>query len=157
MAAPRTYEERRSHALKLLKAPEADAWVATASADGVTHMVPLSIGWTDGTVVLVTESRSVTAKNLRPSTKVRLGLGGTRDVVMVVAELVGAHALADAPEPLVSAFAQQSGWDPRGDGDADKFRLYELRPVTIQAWREANEIVGRTLMTAGAWVGEPTA
>ena len=37
MAAPRTYEERRSHALKLLKAPEADAWVATASADGVTH------------------------------------------------------------------------------------------------------------------------
>ncbi len=27
-----------------------------------------------------------------------------------------------------------------------------LRPVRLQAWREANEIKGRTLMRDGAWV-----
>jgi hypothetical protein len=27
-----------------------------------------------------------------------------------------------------------------------------LRPVRIQAWRESDEIAGRTLMRDGAWV-----
>lgn len=152
MAAPRGYEERRAHALKLLKAPEADAWVATASADGVAHMVPLSIGWAEGHIVLVTESRSVTARNLRPSSPVRLGLGGLRDVVMIVAEVVGDHALDDSPDEFLSVFTAQSGWDPRGGSDAGLFRLFVLRPVTVQAWREANEITGRTLMKDGEWL-----
>jgi len=27
-----------------------------------------------------------------------------------------------------------------------------LRPLRVQAWREANEIAGRTLMRDGAWL-----
>jgi hypothetical protein len=30
--------------------------------------------------------------------------------------------------------------------------FFVLRPVRIQAWRESNEIPGRTLMRKGRWV-----
>ena len=151
MKAPRPYEQRKADTLELLAARGADAWVATASPDGVAHMVPLSIAWTGEHIVLVTESRSATVRNLRASGRARVGLGATRDVVMIVAELTAEHALADAAH-LVSAFAAQSDWDPREGADADAYRLLELRPVQIQAWREANEISGRTLMTNGQWI-----
>ncbi len=151
MAEPRTFEQRKADALTQLEASSADAWVATASPDGRAHMVPLSIGWCAGRIVLVIESRSVTAKNLVASKMARLGMGGTRDVVMVVAELVGNHGLASSPPELVSAFASQSGWDPTDSPDAVAYRLLELRPLRIQAWREANELTGRTLMRNGDW------
>jgi len=31
-------------------------------------------------------------------------------------------------------------------------RFLVLRPLRIQAWREVNELPGRTLMRAGAWL-----
>lgn len=80
-----------------------------------------------------------------------MALGGTRDVVMIIAELVGDYALATAPRNLVSSFASQSGWDPTESSDADEYRLFELRPARIQVWREANELAGRTLMRDGEW------
>ena len=89
------------------------------------------------------------------SRRARLGIGATRDVVMVLAELKADHALPVAPSELVRAFAEQSGWDPSGDSNADDYRLLELKPVQIQAWREANELSGRTLMKNGEW-GAPT-
>jgi hypothetical protein len=138
--------------LALLAATGADAWVATASTDGVAHMVPLSIGWTEERIVLVTESRSATARNLSASNRARLALGGTRDVVMIVAELMAEFSIADAPPPLLRALASQSGWNPSNELDADAYRLLELRPVQVQAWRQGNEIVGRTLMRAREWV-----
>lgn len=133
--------------------PEADAWVATASANGVPHLVPLSIGWTGERIVLVTESRSLTARNLVASGQARLALGGSRDVVNVSAELVADYAMADAPASLLGAFSSQSGWNPATGTDADTFRLLELRIVRIQTWRGANEISGRTLMRNGEWGG----
>jgi hypothetical protein len=102
-------------------------------------MVPLSIGWTEE---LVTESRSATARNLRASNRARVALGGTRDVVMIVAELMAEYSIADAPPPLLRAFASQSGWNASNEPDADAYRLLELRPVQVQAWRQGNEIVG---------------
>jgi hypothetical protein len=99
----------------------------------------------------VTETRSVTAKNVLHATRARLAVGGTRDVVMIDTELAGDHALGDAPAPLVEAFISQSGWDPRNDSNATAYRLFELRPVRLQAWREGNEITGRTLMRNAAW------
>jgi hypothetical protein len=152
VAAPRGPEQRKADALALLSAPAADAWVATASSDGQAYLVPLSIGWTGASIVLVTEARSVTAKNLLRASGSRLAVGGTRDVVMIDAELVGDHAMLDAPAPLVEAFVSQSGWDPRNDSNAAGYRLFELRPVQLQAWREANEIAGRTLMRNAIWV-----
>lgn len=152
MDPPRGTEERKADALALLAAPAADAWVATASADGQAYLVPLSIGWTGESIVLVTEARSATAKNLLRASRTRLAVGGTRDVVMIDAELSGEHAVLDAPAPLVEAFVTQSGWDPTKDSNAADYRLFELRPVQLQAWREANEIAGRTLMRNASWV-----
>jgi hypothetical protein len=156
MAEPRPYEQRKADTLVALAAPGADAWVATASTGGVAHLVPLSIGWSDGCLVLVTESRSVTVRNLGASRQARVALGGTRDVVLIVADMTADHAIADAPPRLLRAFASQSGWDPGAGSDADAYRLLELQPVRIQAWREGNEIAGRTLMSDGEWVdGSP--
>jgi general stress protein 26 len=152
MAEPRTNEQRKADTIAVLAATGADAWVATASTDGVAHMVPLSIGWTEERIVLVTESRSATARNLRSSNRARVALGGTRDVVMIVAELMAEYSIADSPPLLLRAFASQSGWNPSNEPDADAYRLLDLRPVQVQAWRQGNEIVGRTLMRGREWV-----
>jgi hypothetical protein len=156
--APRPFEERKRHALELLGAPAADAWVATGSPDAPGYLVPLSIGWTGTAIALVTERRSLTARNLTSNGAARLAVGGTRDVVMVDTTLVATHALTDpAAAPLLDVFAAQSDWDPRGSTNVDAYAVYELRPERIQAWREANELAGRTLMRDGAWLVEEQA
>ena len=43
----------------------------------------------------------------------------------------------------------QADWDPRRDTG---YVFLVLRPVRVQAWREANEIAGRTLMRDGSWL-----
>ncbi len=49
----------------------------------------------------------------------------------------------------VTAYVGQADWDPRrGTG----YVFLVLRPVRVQAWREANEIAGRTLMRDGIWL-----
>ena len=42
--------------------------------------------------------------------------------------------------------------DPQAWGD--EYVLVVLRPERIQAWREANEIAGRTILRDGAWLAE---
>jgi hypothetical protein len=151
--APRPFEERKQHALELLGAPAADAWVATGSTDAPGYLVPLSIGWTGTAIALVTERRSLTARNLASNGAARLAVGGTRDVAIVDTTLVGTYALTDpAAAPLLDVFAAQSDWDPRGSAHVDAYAVYQLRPQRIQAWREANELAGRTLMRDGAWL-----
>jgi hypothetical protein len=150
MAPPRPLEQRTADTLALLAEPGADIWVATASANAVVHLVPLSYGWTGDRIVLSTESSTVTARNLVDSGKARLGTGGTRDVVMIDAELETVHPVGDVPEEVARSFVTQSDWDPRPEGDPYVFLV--LRPVRIQAWREANELAGRTLMRDGVWL-----
>jgi hypothetical protein len=157
MDEPRPFEQRKRDAVAILSAPAADAWVATASADGQAYLVPLSIGWTGESIVLVTPRRSPTARNLSASSRGRLALGGTRDVVMIDAALARAVDIDAAPSALLATFASQSGWDPRGESDADQYEVFELRPVRVQAWREANELAGRTLMRDGGWIDQPVA
>jgi hypothetical protein len=156
MAAPRPHGQRRADALAILTAPAADAWVATASASGGAYLVPLSIGWTGDSVVLVTLRRSPTAHNLRSAPGVRLGLGGTRDVVLIDGDVITIADLETAPDALVDAFAAQSGWDPRQDSNAADYQVFEVRPVQLQAWREANELRGRTLLRDGEWLDDPS-
>jgi hypothetical protein len=150
MAPPRTLDQRTADTLALLAEPGADIWVATASANGDAHLVPLSYGWTGDRIVLSTDSSMVTARNLVNAGKARLGTGGTRDVVMIDAELDSVHPVGDVPEDVATSFVSQSDWDPRPQGDPFVFLV--LRPVRIQAWREANELAGRTLMREGAWL-----
>jgi hypothetical protein len=60
------------------------------------------------------------------------------------------HPVGEAPAAVTEPFIRQSDWDPRKQGDPYVFLV--LRPVRIQAWRESNEISGRTLMRDGAWL-----
>ncbi|PJJ53456.1 pyridoxamine 5'-phosphate oxidase [Mumia flava] len=135
----------------MLATPAIDVWVATASAAGAPHLVPVSLAWVGERAVIAVQARSVTARNLLTSGTARLGVGPTRDVVMIDAELDRSGTATDDPA-LAAAYAAQADWDPR---DGDDYLYLVLRPVRMQAWREANEIEGRTLMRGGRWL-DPT-
>lgn len=149
-APPRSRAGRRADVLAKFEATEADVWVATGSAQGAAHLVPLSYAWDGQRIVVATEPRLLTARNLAASRIARLGFGPTRDVVIVDAVLDKILDVAAAPGELADAYARQSGWDPRDETDPYVFFL--LRPDRIQAWREANELAGRTLMRDGNWL-----
>ncbi|MGY1618282.1 hypothetical protein ACI797_16205 [Geodermatophilus sp. SYSU D00691] len=63
------------------------------------------------------------------------------------AALAGPDVAAD--EALGAAYVAQADWDPRR---SPGYVFLVLRPVRLQAWREADEIPGRTLMRDGAWL-----
>jgi hypothetical protein len=131
----------------MLATPAIDVWVASASGAGAPHLVPLSLAWVDERVVIAVETSSVTARNLAASGVARLAVGPTRDVVMIDAALENTVDVAD--EPLSAAYVAQADWDPR---TSSGFVFLVLRPVRVQAWREANELPGRTLMRDGCWL-----
>src|SRR6516165_11803896 len=151
---PRTREQRRADTLAKLTAPAADVWVASAAADadGRAHgyLVPLSLAWIEERVVLATEADSVTARNLTSHRRARLGLGPTRDVVMIDAELEHVYGADEVPAGLAQGYAVQADWDPREAGGQMLFLV--LRPLRIQAWREVDELPGRALMCDGTWL-----
>jgi hypothetical protein len=132
----------------MLAAPAIDAWVATASAFGRPHLVPLSLAWVDDRVVVAVEESSVTARNVLAAGVARLGVGPTRDVVMIDAVLEK-WVDAAADDAIGERYAAQADWDPRGD---EGYLFLVLKAVRVQAWREANEIAGRTLMRDGVWL-----
>lgn len=146
----RPLEQRKADSLAKLGAEGADIWVATASPAGDAHLVPLSLCWDDDRVVVATERGTRTFENLAASGRARLALGPERDVVMIDAVLVSVVDVADAPHALADAYADQADWDPREAGDGYVYVV--LAPERIQAWREADEIAGRTLMRDGHWL-----
>ena len=146
MAERRTAEQRKIDTLAKLGEHGADVWVASSSESGTPYLVPLSFAWVEGEVIIALERTSRTARNIEDAVDVRLGFGPTRDVVMIDAyhdetEDVDSSTWADA-------YAAQADWDPRGIAGMVFMRL---RPKRIQAWRESNELQGRTLMTNGHW------
>jgi Pyridoxamine 5'-phosphate oxidase len=138
---------RKADALALLVTPAIDVWVATASAAGAPYLVPLSLAWVDDRVVIAVEQTSLTGRNLIASGAARLAVGPTRDVVMIDAVLEQTVDVTD--EALGAAYVAQADWDPRTSGG---YVFLVLRPVRVQAWREANELAGRTLMRDGRWL-----
>ena len=148
-APPRDRTTRKADTLAMLATPAIDVWVATASATGDPWLVPLSLAWVDQRVVIALESSSPTAQNLTASGAARLGIGPTRDVVLIDAVLEKVVDVS-SDDPVGAAYAAQADWDPRG---LVGYVFLVLRPVHVQAWRESNEIPGRTLMRDGAWLG----
>jgi hypothetical protein len=145
---PRDAAERRADVLARLNAPVADCWVATADGHE-PYLVPLTMAWFDERIVLATARRSPTARNIAAHGRARVGLGPTRDVILIDAVLDAVIPVAEAGA-VGEAYARQNDWDPREAGDSYVFLM--LRPEGIQAWREQNEIPGRTLMRDGRWV-----
>jgi len=143
--APRPRDVRRADTLARF-ASDVDCWVSTAAPDGVPYLTPLSYLWDGETFLLSTVASSPTAQNLVRSGSVRLGFGATRDVVLVSGEVT--QVVPD--DATASAFAAATGFDPREE--PQEYAYLAVRPVTVQAWREANELAGRTLMKDGLWL-----
>jgi hypothetical protein len=114
------------------------------------YLVPVSLAWIDERVVIAVEVDSRTARNINAHGVTRLGVGPTRDVVIIDAVVEAAISQDDVPPALADRYAEQADWEPRSAGG--QYVYLVLRPDVIQAWREANELAGRTLMRGGAWV-----
>lgn len=152
--APRDPAQRKRDALALLTRPAVDVWVATAGAGEAgaePYLVPLSLAWIDEQAVVAVDGTSRTARNLQSTGTARLGVGPTRDVVLLDVRLDRVLAVDDpAADEVAERYAAQADWDPRTAGPA--YRYLVLRPHRIQAWREVDELPGRTLMRDGVWV-----
>ncbi|MGR6322752.1 pyridoxamine 5'-phosphate oxidase family protein [Micromonospora soli] len=146
---PRSLEQRWTDTRHRLE-HDVDVWVATADpADATPYLVPLSFLWDGETLLLSTAEHSPTGRNLRDTGRVRLGIGPTRDVVMVegTVEMLRAEEL---PDGVGDAFAAKTGFDPR----RSRYPYFRVRPERIQAWREVNEIADRDLLRNGQRVTE---
>jgi hypothetical protein len=153
---PRSTEQRKIDTLAILQVPRTDVWVATASrgdsaaSAAQAHLVPLSMAWVGERVVIALERSSRTAQNLAETGQARLAVGPTRDLVMIDVVVDTIVAVADVDLALVDAYTAQTQWDPRSE--SAPLVCITLRPLRIQAWRQANELTGRTLMRNGAWL-----
>ena len=146
---PRTPEQRKQDALDRLER-DTDAWVATADpGSGTPYLVPLSFLWDGETLLVATPSASPTSRNLRATGKVRLGIGPTRDLVLIQATVPAPVAASDIPGEVGDAFAAKAGFDPR---QLTGYLYFRIHPQRLQAWREANELTGRDLMRDGRWL-----
>lgn len=144
----RSREQRKQDVLEHLE-KDTDAWVSTASADGVPALVPLSFVWDRESLLMATRRTNPTAVNLTPAGQARIALGPTRDVVLIeaTAELIEG---ADLPAESADAFAAKlNGWDLRG---RSAWVYLRFTPYAVKAWREVNELAERDLMADGRWL-----
>lgn len=144
--AARSTAQRKADLLELL-AREEDAWVVSASATGEAYLIPLSYHWNGSQLVFATLEDSKTARNLRRAGRARISLPSTRDVVIVEGPV--AFIPADADPALADAFAARLTWDPRQEPQT--YVYLTLTPEFIQAWRDVEELTGRTIMRGGIW------
>jgi hypothetical protein len=147
-ADPRSRAQRRRDTEYRL-AHDIDLWVATASADGAPHLVPLSFDWDGEALLVATPTDSPTGRNLAATQAVRLGLGETRDVTMIDGD-VEVHEMDGLPQEQGNRFAARAGFDPRAL--TTPYRWFRILPRRIQAWREADELPDRELMRDGRWL-----
>ncbi|MHB1475796.1 MAG: pyridoxamine 5'-phosphate oxidase family protein [Dermatophilaceae bacterium] len=145
MTAPRTVDQRIMDARKRLE-HDVDAWVATTSPDR-PWLIPLSLLWHQNQLLFATSASSPTAVNIGLVPRVRVALGGVRDVVIIDgdADLAPSATLSSAE---VDAYRAKHNSDPRTWADT----VIRVAPLRIQVWREENELAGRTLMRNGVWV-----
>jgi hypothetical protein len=145
---PRSPEQRRKDTLLRLE-HDVDVWVSTGDpGTGMPYLIPLSFLWDGSTVLIATPEHSPTSRNLQATGRVRLGLGLTRDVVLIEGSV---QPLADGElsKEVGDAFADKTGFDPR---ELSAYRYFRVTPVRVQAWREVNELAGRDLMRDGEWL-----
>ena len=137
----RTLEQRKVDTLRRLEI-DVDCWVATASDEsGTPWLIPLSFLWDGASLLIATPTTSPTARNLVSSGKVRLGIGPTRDLVLIegtAQALVGGELSRETGD----AFAAKAGFDPRDL--KTPYTYFRIVPERIQAWREADELTAAT-------------
>ncbi len=146
--ANRTTEQRIADTIKRLES-EPNVWIATASPTGAPHLVPLSLGWFEGMILVATPTGTPTARNVAATGLARASLESAGDVVIIEAEAT-AVSLAAFDGDFLDRFASRVGWDPRDEsGD---WSMLTLRPRMVLAWNSVGELKGRRIMHDGRWV-----
>jgi hypothetical protein len=148
-APARGAEQRTKDTLHRLE-HDVDAWVATADGtSGTPYLVPLSFLWNGSYLLFATPASSPTGRNLAATGRARVGIGPTRDVVMVEGAVETVQP-AELTEQDAELFAAKTGFDPRRL--ATPYLYFRVVPQRVQAWREADELEGRELMCDGRWL-----
>jgi hypothetical protein len=146
----RSRQQRKRDALHRLE-HDIDVWVATADTGGGNpYLIPLSFRWDGRTLLMATPATSPTGRNLQTTGKVRLGLGHTRDVIVIDGTVQAVLAAPEVPPEVADAFTAKTGFDPRQL--ATPYLYFHIRPQRMQAWREVNELAGRELLRDGHWL-----
>ncbi|WP_020671859.1 hypothetical protein [Amycolatopsis nigrescens] len=144
--APRDAHTRKQDTLAKLE-HEIDAWLAAAGTDGDFRLLPLSFHWDGAGLTFATPAASPTGRILRASGRARIGIGQTRDVVLIDGT-VRTFEPGTVPAEFAEPFAEKH-WDAR---ESEGFAFFRVTPTRILAWREENELPGRTLMRGGSWL-----
>ncbi len=144
----RSTAQRRADAVRRLS-EDPNVWIATASADGRPHLVPLSLAWDGRRVLVATLSDTPTALNAIATGAARLSLDSADDVVLLDAD-VEVVDFVDADRSTVELFIDRVGWNPVDEpGD---WSLLIATPRTVRAWNSVSELAGRTIMRDHAWI-----
>ena len=128
--------------------PELDQIRRVRVGPGVTQQL-CHCGGVEGLLFAISAG-SPTAVNIGLVPRVRVALGGVRDVVIIDgdADLAPSATMSSAE---VEAYAMKHNSDPRTWADS----VIRVAPRRIQAWREENELAGRMIMRNGVWVSSP--
>jgi len=145
---PRTPAQRRADTEHRLT-HDVDCWVATADDGTTPRLTVLSFLWDGSTLLLSTAASSPAGRNLAATGTVQVGIGRTRDVVLVTGT-VEVVRRDDLSAQEGDAFAAKTGFDPRAI--RSEYAYFRVRPTTVQAWREEDELRGRWLMRDGGWL-----
>ena len=144
---PRSKRERRSHVLDMLSR-ENKLWIATASQDGIAHLVPFSFVWDGSHVVMATREDNPAARNAARTGKARLALGDFSDVVLIDGSLRLVR-----PEDVDAGIADRLYLVSAIDGRlAPGFIYLQLTPSRIQTWWSVSELGTPTIMRDGQWL-----
>ena len=147
----RSTSQRRTDALRRLE-HDANVWIATSSADGRPHLVPLSLAWDGRRVLVATPSDTPTVRNAAATGVLKAALHSADDVVLIDAE-VEVVDFSHADAETVDRYVERVGWNPADEPGA--WSLLIARPTTMRAWNSVGEISGRTIMRNGEWKDDP--
>jgi hypothetical protein len=143
----RSASQRRADALLRLE-QDANVWIATSSADGQPHLVPLSLAWDGRRILVATPSVTPTARNAAATGVCKASLDSAEDVVLIDAD-VEVVDFASVDPDTTARYVERVGWNPADE--AGEWSLLIVEPRTVRAWNSVDEISGRTIMRQGQW------
>ncbi len=130
-------------------ASDVNVWIATASPEGLPHLVPFSLGWDGAHIQITTPGSTVTARNVTATGRARASLDDADDVVILDGP-ARVQPIDDVDSVVLAEFVQRLGWDPADNGG--DWVLITLTPERVLSWNCLDEGEGRVIMRHGAWL-----
>ncbi|HXF63996.1 MAG TPA: pyridoxamine 5'-phosphate oxidase family protein [Caldilineaceae bacterium] len=112
------------------KLAQAEAcWFSTVRPDGRAHLAPIWHVWHGGRLYVVTQERSVRARNIAHNPAVSIALPDPMNVLILEGTARPAPERRDEIRPL---FQAKYNWDISTDTEYDL--ILEVTPVKLMAW-----------------------